>query len=74
MRRGTVALLGDRPTTLLPTFRRGGTMRLPMLPLIFRSLRRRGFAAADAWEAAEVDLYHGDFVALGKGEVLQRAA
>lgn len=74
MRRGTIALLGETPTQLLPTFRRAGPVRLPMLPLLFRDLLRRGFAPAESWQDQPVDLYHGDLVALGRGEILMRAA
>lgn len=72
MKRGTVGLFGDGPPELLPTFRRACTYRPQVLPLIFRQLRAQGFAVADELFHADYDLYNGDFLALGKGEVLLR--
>jgi formylmethanofuran dehydrogenase subunit C len=72
MRRGTIGLLGANPPPLLPSFRYASTFRPQFLALYLRRLRERGLAFDEALMDAPVDLYHGDFVALGKGEVLLR--
>jgi formylmethanofuran dehydrogenase subunit C len=79
MRRGTLGLFGPNPPPLLPTFRFGSTYQPLIMRMVLRGLRSRGFAidASLDWaalEGAELDLYHGDLVALGKGEVFLRHA
>jgi len=44
-----------------------------ILRVIFRYLRQVGFAVPEAIETAPCDLYHGDFLCGGRGEVLLRA-
>jgi formylmethanofuran dehydrogenase subunit C len=71
MRRGTIGLFGGDPPALLPTFRRACRMALPMLNLIARLLHDEAFArSALARLAQPVDLYHGDLLELGRGEIL----
>jgi formylmethanofuran dehydrogenase subunit C len=72
MRRGTLGLFGPNPPALLPSFRYGSTFRPQYLSLLLREVRAKGLRLDDALFDAEFDLYHGDFVALGKGEVLIR--
>lgn len=72
MRRGTIGLFGPKPPELLPTFRFASRCRPQVMPLIFRDLRKRGFAIDEAVLSAEFDLYSGDLMMLGKGEVLLR--
>ena len=74
MRRGTIGLFGSHPPELLPTFRFGSTFEPQVLRVLLRDLRARGARFDDALLDAEFDLYHGDLVALGKGEVLMRHA
>lgn len=69
MRRGTIGLLGPHPPPLLPTFRRAGRFRPLFLRLIIRELERLGFPMPTGLSNAELSLYHGDLLALGKGEV-----
>ena len=38
--------------------------------MIFGELRRLGFPVDDELTGAEVDLYHGDLVTTGRGEIL----
>ncbi len=71
MRRGTIGLFGGGPVPLLPTFRRAGRFRPQFLALIERELRRTGFAGVD-WPSGKLDLYHGDLLSLGKGEIWTR--
>jgi formylmethanofuran dehydrogenase subunit C len=72
MRRGTIGVLGLEPPRLLPTFRRGGAFRPLFLRLIFGELARLGFSVDEGLIHSDLSLYHGDLVALGKGEVWMR--
>jgi formylmethanofuran dehydrogenase subunit C len=72
MRRGTLVLLHPNPPPLLLTFRYGSTYEPLMVQLLLRELTERGFDADPSLAAAPLDLYHGDLVALGKGEVFVR--
>jgi formylmethanofuran dehydrogenase subunit C len=74
MRRGTLGLFGPNPPPLLPTFRFGSTYQPLIMRMVLRELRSRGFAVDESLDTAELDLYHGDLVALGKGEVFLRHA
>ena len=74
MRRGTVGLFGAERPTLLPTFRRACRMRPTVLNLILRELRDHDFPRGDFPPPTDFDLYHGDFLALGKGEIFLPAA
>jgi formylmethanofuran dehydrogenase subunit C len=71
MRRGTIGLFGAEPPALLPTFRLACRAPLPMLGLARAELQRAAFAS-DALPrlVGPVALYHGDFLELGRGEVL----
>jgi formylmethanofuran dehydrogenase subunit C len=69
MRRGTLGLFGPVPPRLLPTFRRTDRFRPLFLRLIARELERLGFPTHLGLSDEELTLYHGDLVALGKGEV-----
>jgi formylmethanofuran dehydrogenase subunit C len=72
MRRGTLGLFGLNPPPLLPTFRFGSTYRPLIMRMALRGLRSRGFVVDESLDAAALDLYHGDLVALGKGEIFLR--
>jgi formylmethanofuran dehydrogenase subunit C len=72
MRRGTIALFGPNPPTLLPTFRYGSTFQPLAMRLLLRNLRGKDFAIDDALFTTNLTLYHGDVVALGKGEIFLR--
>lgn len=73
MRRGTIGLFGDQPPELLASFRYGSTFQPQFLGLYFRELMRRGFHVDPVLAQAECALYHGDRLAVGKGEILLRA-
>jgi formylmethanofuran dehydrogenase subunit C len=73
MRRGTIALLGPDPPGLLHTFRKAGCFRPLFLRLLLRELARLDFEPARLEQEQELALFHGDLVALGKGEVWMRA-
>lgn len=70
MHRGTIALLGGEPPKLLPSFRRAGEFRLNMLTLAFQFLRERGLGVDERFLTGRYSLFHGDLVALGRGEVI----
>jgi len=70
MRRGTIALFGPERPALLPTFRFGCRLRPLFVTLLLREIARLGYPVPEPLFTAELDLYHGDFVALGRGEVL----
>jgi formylmethanofuran dehydrogenase subunit C len=73
MKRGTIAFLGKTAPPLLPTFRRACRYHPEILQLIYRNLRRLDFAVSDELRACSYDLYNGDFLAGGRGELLIRA-
>ncbi len=73
MKRGTIGLFGGEPTKLLPTFRFAGRFRPLFLRLLFRELGRLGFHVDQSLLDTDLSLYHGDLVALGKGEVWMRS-
>jgi formylmethanofuran dehydrogenase subunit C len=78
MRRGTIALMAPAgetpaPQSLLPTFARANHWSPQIMRLLMVHLHRGGFPGADAWIESAYDIYHGDQLALGKGEILVRA-
>ncbi|MCH2114197.1 MAG: formylmethanofuran dehydrogenase subunit C [Pirellulales bacterium] len=74
MRRGTLGLFGPNPPAILPSFRFACTARPQVLPVMFNELRRQGFTIDDELLTAECDVFNGDLVALGRGEILVRSA
>ena len=72
MRRGTLALFGPNPPQLLPSFRYASTYPPQTVKLMLRTLMDKGFRVDQALMTSEVDLYHGDMVSLGRGEILFR--
>jgi formylmethanofuran dehydrogenase subunit C len=72
MRRGTVALLGQNPPSVLVTFKKSCVYQPTFLRLIFRRLESLGFAVPAEYYAASYGVYHGDHVAIGRGEILIR--
>ncbi len=72
MKRGTLALLGGGTVELLPSFRRACTGQPLALVLLLRQLRRLGFAVPESLWDETVEIFNGDFVAGGRGEVFLR--
>jgi formylmethanofuran dehydrogenase subunit C len=70
MRRGTIGLFGPKPPKLLPTFRTGGREKLLILTLLFRHLAKLDYPFEESLAAAEYQMFHGDTIALGRGEIL----
>ncbi len=70
MRRGTLGLFGPEPPPLPLTFRYGCRVRPVFLAMILRHLDRLGYRPEATPLAETFDLYHGDMLNLGRGEVL----
>ena len=73
MRRGTIALLGPDSPGLLPRSEKPAASGRSFCDLLLRELARLGFQPDLVELEQELSLYHGDLVALGKGEVWMRA-
>jgi len=73
MKRGTLAFLGKSAPPLLPTFRSACRYRPEVIQLIYRRLRQLEFAVAEELFTCAYDVYNGDFLAGGRGELLVRA-
>ncbi len=72
MRRGTLALFGPNPPQLLPGFRYASTCQPQTVRLMLKTLIDKGFRIDETLMRSEVDLYHGDLVSVGRGEILFR--
>ncbi len=72
MRRGTIGLFGDDVPNVLPSFRYNSRLRPTILSVMFRELQTHGFRVDPALVDSLFDLYSGDLVAIGKGELLLR--
>ena len=71
MHRGTLVFLADEPPELLPTFTYGGRQQPVVMTLLAKELRELGYAKHDLLQN-DFDLYHGDQIEGGRGEVLIR--
>ena len=72
MRRGTIGVFGPHPPRLLPSFRFASTYQPQFLRLALSTLRDKGFQVDDSLIEANFDLYHGDLMSVGRGEILFR--
>lgn len=72
MRRGTLALLGPNPPQLLPTFRYASTFQPQFMKILLRLIKQHGFDFDEGLLQSDFELYHGDLVSLGRGEILFR--
>ena len=73
MRRGTIGMLGkETPPKLLPTFKFAGVSRPVFLRFYLLRLCEMGFFVADECFQADYHRYCGDFLELGRGEILIR--
>jgi len=74
MRRGTIGLFGEAPPVLLPTFRAGYRGPLSVLHLLEKHLHDEGFAVPRLRNlAASIELFHGDLLEGGRGEIVAAA-
>ncbi|MFN9720643.1 MAG: formylmethanofuran dehydrogenase subunit C [Planctomycetota bacterium] len=69
MKRGTIALLHDTRPPLLPSFTFAASLSLQSQALLLRRLTRLGFAQAQIC-SSKVDMFRGDAVTRGLGEIL----
>jgi len=74
MKRGTIAFLGDQKPPILPTFRRACRFEPDALKLIARYLKTVGFKAPLDRLFSQYELFNGDLIEGGRGEILLRAA
>jgi formylmethanofuran dehydrogenase subunit C len=72
MRRGTLGLFGPNPPELLPSFRYGSTYRPQVVALMLRELMAQGLTIDPTLLSSDFDLFQGDLVTLGRGEILFR--
>jgi formylmethanofuran dehydrogenase subunit C len=70
MKRGTIAFLGNDTPSLLPTFRRACRYSPDVMQLVLRSLRHNDFQVPDDLFEAQFNLYNGDMIEGGRGEIL----
>jgi formylmethanofuran dehydrogenase subunit C len=69
MRRGTIGLFGPAPR-LLPTFRYACRYRPGCLDMLLVRLAQLDYPFRHDPARGPVDLFHGDFLVLGRGEIL----
>jgi formylmethanofuran dehydrogenase subunit C len=72
MRGGTIALLGSTPSPVLSSFRFDRTVQPDKLAAILNDLRNKQMRAPESSIPAVVDIYIGDPVAEGAGELMVR--
>ena len=73
MTRGTLVFLAEEAPELLPTFVSGGRQQPLVMTMLNRELAELGYVCADQL-LNEFDLYHGDQLEGGRGEILVRAS
>ena len=74
MKRGTIGLFATSPPEVLHSFRKACRYRPTVLPIIIGSMREKSFPVPDDILAVDVDIYNGDFLEGGRGEILTRGA
>ncbi len=74
MKRGTIGFYGAHRPTMLPSFRKSCQFRPPFLSLLHRELARLEFSIPESALAGAFDLFAGDLIEGGRGEILLRAA
>lgn len=71
MKRGTLVFLSEDRPELLPTFTSGGRQQPLVMTVLRREMEKVGYNKSDLLQA-EFDLYHGDQIEGGRGEILVR--
>lgn len=74
MRRGTIVFFDGSAPPMLPTFKYSCTYQPDFLRVYLLHLARTGFPVPDDCLTATFRRYSGDFLELGKGEILVRQA
>jgi formylmethanofuran dehydrogenase subunit C len=72
MRRGTIAILGANPPQLLPSFRYSSTYISPSMRVLLRLIKQYGFAFDQSLLQSDYQLFRGDLVSIGRGEIVFR--
>ncbi len=72
MHGGSIGLLGPTPPPILPSFRFDRVTQPEKLVAMLRDLRGKGLRVDESFLPAEVDVYVGDLVAEGAGEIYFR--
>jgi formylmethanofuran dehydrogenase subunit C len=72
MRRGTIGFFGEERPTILPSFRRASKFDPLFLQMAFKQLRGYEFGVSEELTAAQFELFHGDFIEGGRGEIILR--
>jgi formylmethanofuran dehydrogenase subunit C len=70
MRRGTIAFVGGHRPTMLPSFRFSCRFRPEMLTLLAQELARLKFELPSGAIEPDYELYSGDLIEGGRGEIL----
>jgi formylmethanofuran dehydrogenase subunit C len=70
MRRGTIGFFGSPSPPLLPSFRRACRFQGAVLRLVAATLQRHGMAALAEQMDTAVELYNGDLIEGGRGELM----
>ena len=73
MRRGTIVFMGDDQPQLLPSFRQAVKYQPEFMRVVLRKLVKNGFVVPEETLNASYNLYHGDMIDGGRGEILLRA-
>ena len=72
MRRGTIIFMGENHPPLLPTFKYGNRYQPEFMRLLLHDLKVLDFPVPSQWMDAQYDLYHGDMIDGGRGEMFFR--
>ena len=72
MHRGTLIFLSEEKPEILPTFTHAGKQQPLVMTMLNRELSKLGYGPAGLL-LNEFDLYHGDHIEGGRGEILVRA-
>lgn len=70
MKRGTIVCFSRLRPEILPTFRYAARLQPGYLNVLFRSLKSRGFPVEPSDFSSPFDLFSGDFLEQGRGEIL----
>ena len=72
MRRGSIIFMGEQHPQLLPSFRHAVKYQPEFMRVILRKLAETGFEVSEDTLNASYNLYHGDMIDGGRGEILLR--
>lgn len=73
MRRGSIIFMSESHPKLLPSFRHAVRYQPEFMQVLLRKITATGFEIAQPILDSNFDLYHGDMIDGGRGEILLRA-